>query len=192
LTRLGDHLRSNAIAYVCLVLLMGGTAVAATKLPRNSVTSKTIRNGQVKASDLGRGSVNAKAIAPSAVGGSAIADNSVTGADVDESSLTGVLRCPANLTQTGDVCFEQENRSGNWQAAVRACGDAGLRLPSLPETYLFVKAIPNPVSDFSFWAADDVGSTASILSKSPTGIITFGVQTKTANLSYRCVTSPTG
>jgi hypothetical protein len=45
------------VALVALVLAMGGTGYAAFKAPKNSVTSSSIKNGQVKNADLGSNSV---------------------------------------------------------------------------------------------------------------------------------------
>jgi len=58
---------SNLIALFAVFVAMGGTAVALTKAPKNSVTSPSIRNGAVTGKD--------------------VKDNSLTGADVDEKSL---------------------------------------------------------------------------------------------------------
>ena len=41
------HLRHNAIAYVALVLAMGGTSYAATTLPANSIGTRQLQNGAV-------------------------------------------------------------------------------------------------------------------------------------------------
>jgi hypothetical protein len=50
------HLRGHVVGYLALFVALGGTAYAATAA-KNSVTSITIKNGQVKAADLGKGSV---------------------------------------------------------------------------------------------------------------------------------------
>lgn len=43
---------STIVAYFALFVALGGTGYAAAKLPRNSVTSSTIRNGSIKLADL--------------------------------------------------------------------------------------------------------------------------------------------
>jgi len=73
---------ANVISTICLFLLLGGGAYAAFPLPRNSVRSRNIVNGQVKAAD----------VADNAVNGAKIADDSVTGGDVKESTLDGLVR----------------------------------------------------------------------------------------------------
>ena len=69
------HIRQNVVGYVALFFALGlGTAYAVEK---NSVKSKHIAPGQVKAADLAANSVD----------GSKVVDDSLKGADVDESSL---------------------------------------------------------------------------------------------------------
>ncbi|WP_028653119.1 hypothetical protein [Nocardioides halotolerans] len=70
-----------------LVVLTGGTALAATSgktlaktVAKNTVVSKSIKNGQVRAADLAAG----------AVGTDQVAVNALTGADIDESKLDTV------------------------------------------------------------------------------------------------------
>jgi hypothetical protein len=58
MTRLGTHLKSNAIAYAALFVALGGTSYAATNLPAGSVGTKQLRNGSVTASKLARGAVS--------------------------------------------------------------------------------------------------------------------------------------
>ena len=51
--RVRSHLTyANVISTLCLFVLLGGGAYAAFHLPKNSVRSKNIVNGQVKARDL--------------------------------------------------------------------------------------------------------------------------------------------
>lgn len=52
LERLGSHVRHNVVAYLALFFAIGGTAVAVTTAPRNSVVSKSIKDGAVKARDV--------------------------------------------------------------------------------------------------------------------------------------------
>jgi hypothetical protein len=71
---------TSLVAFLALVLALGGTAWAAVSLPANSVSAKQLKKNAVE-----RGKIK-----NNAVDGSKIADGSVKGADVDESSLTGV------------------------------------------------------------------------------------------------------
>lgn len=53
-----NHVRHNAVAYLALFIAMSGTAYA-VGLPRNSVSSPNIVNGEVKRVDIARNAVNA-------------------------------------------------------------------------------------------------------------------------------------
>ncbi len=71
-----EHLRSNVVGYIALFCFaIGGVAMASA--PKNSVVSKSIKNGQVKLADLAAGSVDA----------SKVVDDSLSGADINESGL---------------------------------------------------------------------------------------------------------
>jgi hypothetical protein len=58
------HLRSHAVAYVALFVALGGTSYAAAKLPRNSVTSATVKNRSLLAKDFKRGQLPRGPIGP--------------------------------------------------------------------------------------------------------------------------------
>lgn len=67
-SKLRPHLTyANVVSSVCLFVVLGGTAYAGVTLTKGSVTSKHIKNGQVKHADL--------------------ASNAVTSANVADSSL---------------------------------------------------------------------------------------------------------
>ncbi len=63
------YIRNNLLGFVAIFLALSGLAVAAG-LPKNSVKSKQIKDGQVKSVD--------------------VADNGLTGVDIDEGTLTGI------------------------------------------------------------------------------------------------------
>jgi hypothetical protein len=87
-------LRSNTLAVLAIVIALSSGAYAVTTAPKDSVVSKSIKNGAVKSKDLASRSVN----------GSKVKDGSLTGADIDESTLVVggdkvdqvTLRLPAN------------------------------------------------------------------------------------------------
>jgi hypothetical protein len=68
---------ANVVATLALFLVLGGGAYAVGIAPKNSVVSKSIKNGQVKTRDLAGNSVN----------GAKVAADSLTGADINESNL---------------------------------------------------------------------------------------------------------
>ncbi|MDX6581789.1 MAG: hypothetical protein QOI10_973 [Solirubrobacterales bacterium] len=98
--RISGHLRRNAYGLVAVFIALGGSAFAAEQAAKNSVTSRSIKNGQVKVKDLAGNSVDSTKVADGSLtpadlqGGSltgaAIADDSLTGADIEESTLQGL------------------------------------------------------------------------------------------------------
>jgi hypothetical protein len=82
--RLGSFIRHNAIGLIALVVAMSGVAYAAA--PKNSVTSKSIKDKSVKTIDLGDAAVTSLQVADDSLGGGDIADDSI--GDLDISDLT--------------------------------------------------------------------------------------------------------
>jgi hypothetical protein len=81
-SRIGyPHLVSTLALLVALagggIATAGAAPELAKKLPKNSVTTKQIKNGTIRAQDIAAGSIT----------GALVADGSLTGADIDESSL---------------------------------------------------------------------------------------------------------
>ena len=68
--RAGQHIRDNIYGLLAVFIALTAGAYAASQAPKNSVTSKSIKNGQVKTED--------------------VADDSLTGVDINESTLNGV------------------------------------------------------------------------------------------------------
>jgi hypothetical protein len=56
----GAHVRRNTVAYIALVLAMGGTSYAASELPHDSVGSAQIRKNAVRSSDVKDGALRAR------------------------------------------------------------------------------------------------------------------------------------
>ena len=94
-----------------LIVLTGGTALAATAA-KNSVTSRSIKNGQVRTVDL----------APNAVGTAQVGDGTLTGSDIDESTLGAV----PNATRLGGEPASSYLRGTVYKA--EAVTDAGTSL----------------------------------------------------------------
>jgi hypothetical protein len=172
--RIRPHLTyANVVSTICLFVVLGGSAYAAFHLPKDSVKSKNIVNGQVKGVD--------------------VKDNNLTGKDIKESSLLVVLGCPSGFTRTADICYEDQDRGiSNWATAVGACSSDGVRLPTLPEARLMAEDLPTPASDHDYWAADAAGSSAAFgVEKGASGdTSTFVGDTSVGSADYRCVTSP--
>src|SRR3954454_4725200 len=68
---------ANVVSVIALFVALGGGAYAVTVAKKNSVVSKSIKNGQVRKADIAKNAVN----------GAKVADNSLTGAEINESAL---------------------------------------------------------------------------------------------------------
>lgn len=71
---------SNVVAVIALFVALGGTAFAASKLAKNSVGTKQLKNG----------AVTGKKLKKNAVTSDKVADGSLTGSDLDLGSLGSV------------------------------------------------------------------------------------------------------
>jgi hypothetical protein len=80
---------ANVMATVAVVMALGGTATAAVTLPRNSVGSKQIKNGQVRSRDIRNATVTGADVRPGSLTGAHVADGSLASADVADGSLGG-------------------------------------------------------------------------------------------------------
>jgi len=81
---------NTVIAYLALFVALGGSAYAATQLPKNSVGTKQLKANAVTTAKIKNGAVN----------GAKIGANAVTGANVDESTLGRVPSAAAAETAT--------------------------------------------------------------------------------------------
>lgn len=97
--RVVQLLRTQALGLVALLLVLTGGAAYAATVAKDSVVSRSIKNGQVKKADLKNGAVSTEKLAPDAVGTAQVGGNALTGSDIDESTL-GVV---ANSSALGGV-----------------------------------------------------------------------------------------
>ena len=88
--RIREHLRTNVVGYVAVFIALTAGAYAAG-LPKNSVKSKQIKDGQVKLSDLAADSVD----------GSKVEDGSLSNADFGGALPTGPQGAPGPAGATG-------------------------------------------------------------------------------------------
>ena len=101
--RIRSHLRSHVIAYLALFVALSGTAIAAA--PRNSVTSKSIKNGGVHMVDLGANSVDGSKVVDESLTGADVANNSLNGVDINGPTLTGVDADTVGGVSANDLQF---------------------------------------------------------------------------------------
>jgi hypothetical protein len=69
MTRVINHIKSQAIAYAALFVALGGTSWAAINLPAGSVGAEQLRNGSVTARKLGKQAVTAASLDPKSIAG---------------------------------------------------------------------------------------------------------------------------
>ena len=87
-SRIGNHVRSNVVGYLALVIALSGTAYAA-----NKVGSSDIKTGAVKSKQIGDDKVKSKDIKDEGgVKSQDVKDGSLLGEDIDEDSLGTVPR----------------------------------------------------------------------------------------------------
>jgi hypothetical protein len=135
---------ATVVAYLALFVALGGTALAATSLPANSVGTRQLRDSAVSTSKLRN----------QAVTGSKVANNSLTGTQIKASTLGTVPNaahavnadrlagspgssyrdhCPKglDLAPGTNLCFEVTPRTpADWATALATCALAGLHLPA--------------------------------------------------------------
>jgi hypothetical protein len=87
--RASQFLRQNIVALLALTLVVGGGAAyaAGTKLPKNSVASKHVKNNSLKGKDLRDQSVTGADLGDASVTGTDLQDGSVTGTDLQDGGV---------------------------------------------------------------------------------------------------------
>lgn len=96
ITNRAAHLvRAQGLGLLALLLVLTGGAAYAATAAKNSVVSKSIKNGQVKTVDLKDGAVSSEKLAPDAVGTGQVGNNALTGSDINESTLGAVPNASA-------------------------------------------------------------------------------------------------
>src|SRR4051794_23833159 len=95
---------SLVISVIALVVAMSTGAYAVTQAPKNSVTSKSIKNGQVKTKDLAANAVDASKVADGSLG---TGDLSSAGlADLNDASSVGGLSVAQLVAAAGGEYLE--------------------------------------------------------------------------------------
>jgi len=104
---------ADVIATLALFVALGGSAYAVTALPRNSVTSPTVKNGSLRAADLAKNSVTSKAVK----------DGSITAADLVKTLRPGATGGLAG--QTGSAGSSGANGGAGATGAAGTNGTNG-------------------------------------------------------------------
>jgi hypothetical protein len=171
---------ANVMSTIAMVLALGGaTALAAGHLKKNTVTSKSIKNGAVKTADL-KGS---------AVTGAKIADGAVGIGDVSAALHLG---CKGGTQYLQGACIDNgPEGTTNWGLAELDCANKGGRLPNVSELMsLGTRGVVTGAREFTDVLVRDTGQTLSETVFSGGKFIQFE-DTDNAT-QYRCVFDPTG
>lgn len=126
---------ANVISLIALMVALGGAAYAVKVAPKNSVTSKSVKNKSLKGKDIKDGKLS----------GADVKGNSLDGSDIDEGSLAKVPRaedadtlgghaaeCPANTVEHLGWCYDEAgNPENGFLGALDECNAKGGGLPTL-------------------------------------------------------------
>jgi hypothetical protein len=128
---MGSSIRSklsyaNVVATLALFLALGGGAVAAISLPRNSVKSKHIGKGQVKRADIGKNAVVSSKVKPASLLASDFKAGQLPPGPQGE---PGIARIAVTIQPNGTV-FRGSLEGGSVQHA--ANGQYCIDLPFVP------------------------------------------------------------
>ncbi len=168
---------ANVVSTLCLFIVLGGGAYAASKLKNNSVTTQKIRNGAVSNSKLADGAVTSSKLADGAVSRGKLA--------------SGISQCPGAMTKVlVDLCVDSTDRGGggvNWNGAIEGCQAAGLRLPDGSEALAMDPLVTG--GGITYWTEDVSSDTKGVYLSTLTDAL--GLQDRTNLSAYRCVATPT-
>jgi hypothetical protein len=89
---------ATVVAYLALLFAMGGGALAATHLPRNSVGARQLRRNAVVAAKIRRNAVNGAKVADGSLTAADIQGGSLSGSQIQDGSLTGASIQDGSLT----------------------------------------------------------------------------------------------
>src|SRR6187549_702156 len=113
---------ANVMSSIAVFLVLGGAAVAASQLPKNSVGTTQLKKNAVKTAKIakeavktakiGKAAVSSEKIAPGAILNDKLADAAVTGAKVDESTLGTVPSAASFAGSTQQLVSFRTNVGG--------------------------------------------------------------------------------
>jgi hypothetical protein len=193
--RLNRAMPSAAMAVALLALgiaIGGGAYAAATKLKKNSVKTKTIKNKAVTEAKLADGAVSAAKIKDGAVGAAKITDGAVSAAKISGGAVTSAKlgACPTGTILFAGGCFETTARAvTDWYTASNTCGAAGGRLPLATEL-MGVRSQPgidlgSNGGSTGNWAGDMVANSGDTIDD--TGAMSVSLPANVTSRPYRCV-----
>ena len=149
---------ANVVSVLALFVALGGSAYAATQIPRNSVGTKQLKNRSITAAKIRNGAVTAAKLGalPTAPSPGAAGVEHANSADratqaqraADAEALDGKtasqllaeskLHCPAGTELAAGACLDATAAAAtSLESAFLACGEADKRLPSSGELIAF-------------------------------------------------------
>jgi hypothetical protein len=142
---------ANVVSTICLFVVLGGAAYAATQLPKNSVGPKQLKKKAVVTAKLKDRAVTESKLADGAVTGAKVKDGSLQAGDLAPGTIPasappgtppgGTL--PAGTTLRGAVAASSACSTGGCAyAAGEGVSFGGYRLSSAPLANLIGKAAP--------------------------------------------------
>ncbi len=129
---------ANVMSTIAMFAALGGGVAIAATAKKDTVTSKSIRDGQVRTKD----------IADESVTSAKVQDGSLTDDDIDVETL--VFRCADGefAASGGGPCFFVINTSGStWQQAIAECAARRAQIPTVAEIAAIVPIGPSPAAD---------------------------------------------
>lgn len=157
--RLRDRLTyANVIATLALFIALGGGALAASHLGKNSVGSKQlkknavttakIKNEAVTTEKIKNGSVTNGKLANGSVGSAQLQANSITGANVQDGSLSGVDLAPGTIpTPTPRTARLQSGETITGFMAIEVYATGGTEFFGTGSSFAFLPQNPIPTSN---------------------------------------------
>ena len=123
-----------AVALLALFVALGGSAVAAVELARNSVGSEQIRAGSVTTTKLRNGAVTGAKVANGSLSGADITGPVASAGSASTASSANTVNCPGGTLPSIGLCVESTLRAPlAFTDAVKACSGANRRLPTVGE-----------------------------------------------------------
>jgi len=132
---------ANVVATLCLFIVLGGGAYAATKLPKNSIGASQIRAGAVRSSEVRDGSLlrkdfRAGEVPAGAQGTAGPAGDRGPAGPQGPPGVAAQVACPSGTIAQSGFCFETAARApAAWADAATACAAAGRRLATPSELW---------------------------------------------------------
>jgi hypothetical protein len=165
--RVSAYLRRNVLGLVAIFLALSAGAYAVQKAPKNSVVSKSIKDGQVQNPDLGPGAVSADKLGAGAVGSDKLAAGAVAADKLAPGSVSSAALSDG-VVSLGKLGFNPATQD-ELEATV-ATAASGLSTPGTinqagnPVDWTKLKGVPDGLADgldrlFGLAATDASGDT---------------------------------